>query len=288
VGNHLANWIGGYLFILIHLGCLGAIWTGVSWTSVWLCFGLYWLRVFALTAGYHRYFSHRSFKTSRWFQCVLAVIACSAVQKGPLWWAAKHRRHHRFSDQEEDVHSPVRHSLFWSHVGWILSGLHERTDYESVRDLARYPELHWLNRYHWAPALALAILCFAVDGMTGLVWGFCISTVLVYHVTFAINSLSHVIGRRRYQTTDDSRNNFVLAVLTMGEGWHNNHHHYQSSANQGFFWWEIDCSYYLIRLLGLVGLVWDIRTPPAKHRDMHLRREVNGAGALATAKMVEA
>jgi len=261
---------------------------GISWLLIGLCLGLYWLRVFALTAGFHRYFSHRSFKTSRVFQFILAWLGCSAAQKGPLWWAAKHRHHHRFSDTEEDVHSPVRRSFLYSHMGWIFTGKHEETETHLVHDLARYPELRWLNRHHWVPPLVLAVLCFLVAGLPGLVWGFCLSTVLVYHVTFAINSLSHVVGRRRYRTADESRNNFVLALLTMGEGWHNNHHHYQSSANQGFFWWEIDLSYYLIRLLGWLGIVWDIRTPPAKHRLAHWGYEEAGGCRTASPATAEA
>jgi stearoyl-CoA desaturase (delta-9 desaturase) len=184
------------------------------------------------------------------------------LQKGPLWWAAHHRHHHLYSDTGNDVHSPYVPSLWWSHLGWILSGEYDHTPWKAVRDWGRYPELRWLNCFHWAPGILLAVFCFLADGWAGLVWGFVVSTVLVYHATFTVNSLCHRFGRRRYATTDDSRNNALVAVLTLGEGWHNNHHHYQSSANQGFFWWEIDVSYYLIRLLGVAGLVWDVRTPP--------------------------
>jgi stearoyl-CoA desaturase (delta-9 desaturase) len=131
-----------------------------------------------------------------------------------------------------------------------------------MRDFAKFPELRWLNRNHWIPGIALAVLCFAIGGWSCLVVSFFISTVILYHCTFFINSLAHVFGKRRYQTTDDSRNSLLLALLTLGEGWHNNHHHYQSSANQGFFWWEIDISYYIIKGFEKVGLVWDVRKPP--------------------------
>jgi stearoyl-CoA desaturase (delta-9 desaturase) len=257
--------------MLMHLGCLGALFTGVDVTAVVLCAVLYLVRMFGITAGYHRYFSHHAYKTSRAFQFVLAWIGCSALQKGPLWWAAHHRHHHRHSDTQQDVHSPRTGTFWWSHVGWILSQDHEETNWPAVRDWSKYPELRWLNRNHWIPGLLLALLCFLIDGWTGVVWGFFISTVLLYHAVFAVNSLCHIFGRRRFATADESRNNFLVALLTLGEGWHNNHHHYQSSANQGFRWWEIDISYYCIRMLGWTGLVWGIRKPP--RAKMHGPRE---------------
>jgi stearoyl-CoA desaturase (delta-9 desaturase) len=193
---------------------------------------------------------------------VLAGLGCSAFQKGPLWWAALHRQHHRHADTLDDPHSPRARSWWWAHVGWVLAADYNETNWRAVRDWSRYPELRWLNRNYWVPPLALAALCLLIGGWSGLVWGFCISTVLSHHAVYAVNSLCHIVGRRRYATSDDSRNNLFVALITLGEGWHNNHHHYQSSANQGFFWWELDVSYYLIRLLGCVGLVWDIRKPP--------------------------
>jgi stearoyl-CoA desaturase (delta-9 desaturase) len=228
-----------------------------------LCGVLYFIRMFGITGGYHRYFAHRAYKTSRAFQFVLACLGCSALQKGPLWWAAHHRDHHRYSDTPDDPHSPHSNSLWWSHVGWILAPAYDDARLDTVHDLSRYPEIRWLDRNHWVPGIVLGILCFLIGGWSGLVVGFFISTVLLYHAVFAVNSLCHLFGNRRYATTDQSRNNWWVALLTLGEGWHNNHHHYQSSANQGFFWWEVDISYYILRLLGLVGLVWDIRTPPA-------------------------
>jgi stearoyl-CoA desaturase (Delta-9 desaturase) len=255
-------WLGTVAFLLMHVACLAVFLTGADRRDLALCAAGYLLQMVGITAGYHRYFAHRSYKTTRAFQFVLAWLGCSAAQKGPLWWAAQHRHHHRTSDTPEDRHSPVAHSLWQSHVGWVLSPDSDGTDGPAVRDLSRYPELRWLDRHHWLPPLLLAGLCAVVGGWGGLVWGFFVSSVLSHHATFLVNSACHLWGRRRYATADASRNNWFVALLTLGEGWHNNHHHYQSSANQGFRWWEIDVSYYLIRLLAGVRLVWDVRTPP--------------------------
>jgi stearoyl-CoA desaturase (Delta-9 desaturase) len=249
-------------FILIHLGCFAAIWTGVTWQALAICITLYWVRIFAIGAGYHRYFSHRAFSTSRAFQFVLAFMSQTTTQKSVIWWASKHRHHHLHSDTGNDVHSPRHHGFIYSHLGWIFSRKHDGPDLAKVSDLTRYPELMWLHRYEILPAVVLAGLCFLVAGWSGLVVGFLWSTVLVYHATFCINSLAHVSGSKRYVTGDDSRNNLLLAIITMGEGWHNNHHAYQSSVRQGFKWWEIDPTYYLLRALSWLGLVWDLKTPP--------------------------
>jgi len=250
-------------FILMHVVCFAVIFTGISLPAVLLCIGLYLVRMWGLTAGYHRYFSHRSYKTSRFFQFLLALLGATAAQKGPLWWAAHHRRHHKFTDQEGDVHSPRQNGFWWSHVGWVVSDMYDGTDWDAIKDFARYPELRWLNRWHLIPPTVLGALCFMVLGWQGLVVGFFASTVILYHGTFSINSLAHMWGSRRYKTGDDSRNNLWLALLTGGEGWHNNHHHYMASANQGFYWWEIDYSYYVLRVLSWLRVVWDLRRPPA-------------------------
>jgi stearoyl-CoA desaturase (Delta-9 desaturase) len=249
-------------FVLVHLACFGAIWTGVTWEAVGICVALYWLRIFAIGAGYHRYFSHRAYSTSRTFQFILAVLAQTTTQKSVLWWAAKHRHHHLFSDTEHDVHSPRHKGFFYSHVGWIFDRKHDETDLVKIDDFARYPELMWLHRYEQTPAIALAVATFLIAGWPGLVVGFFWSTVLVYHGTFCINSLAHVHGKKRYVTGDDSRNNWLLALFTMGEGWHNNHHAYQASARQGFRWWEIDPTYYILKALSWTGVVWDLKSPP--------------------------
>jgi len=255
-------WLRSLPFIGMHVACLGALWVGVSWSAIALCAALYVIRMFGITGGYHRYFSHRSYRTSRWFQFVLAWIGCSAVQKGPLWWAGHHRHHHKHSDEQPDLHSPVLRGFWWSHVGWFLSSRYDDTDLDAIKDFTKYPELRWLNHYHAVPGVVLAVACTAAMGWQGLVWGFFISTVLLYHGTFVINSLCHMIGTVRYETDDESRNSLWLALITLGEGWHNNHHHYQSSTRQGFFWWEIDVSYYILRVLSWIGLVWDLRSPP--------------------------
>jgi len=246
----------------LHLACLAVFLTGTTPVALVLCGACYLLRMLGITVGYHRYFSHRSFKTGRTFQFVLACLGCSAAQKGPLWWTAHHREHHRYSDTPDDPHSPRMRGWWWAHVGWVLAPDHNETNWREVPDWSRHAELRWLDRNHWVPPLMLAALCWLIGGWSGLVWGFCISTVLLYHAVFTVNSLCHIVGRRRYATSDDSRNNSFVALITLGEGWHNNHHHYQSSANQGFFWWEIDISYYVIQVLGCLGLVWDIRKPP--------------------------
>ena len=250
-------------FVLVHLVCIAAIWTGITWQAVAIGIALYWLRIFAIGAGYHRYFSHRAYATSRAAQFVLAALAQSTAQRSALWWAAKHRHHHLHSDTERDVHSPRHKGFLYSHVGWIFAARHDATDLVKIADFARYPELMWLHRYELVPATILAVLCFVAGGWPGLVVGFFWSTVVLYHATFCINSLAHVHGKKRYVTGDDSRNNWLLAIFTMGEGWHNNHHAYQSSVRQGFRWWEFDPTYYILKVLSWVGLVWDLKSPPA-------------------------
>lgn len=264
-------------FFLLHLAPLLILVCGVSWAAVVACIAAYAVRMFGITAGYHRYFSHRTFRTSRAFQFLLAFLGAAAAQKGPLWWAAHHRHHHRHSDTEADIHSPGLKGFWWAHVGWILSDEYDATPIDSVRDLARFPELRFLNRHHWVAPFVFASVMLGIgaalgrwapglhtDGLQMLVWGFFVSTVLLYHGTFAINSLTHVFGRRRYNTSDDSRNSLLLAIITLGEGWHNNHHHYPMSERQGFYWWEIDVSHYLLKALSWAGIVWDLRVPPAR------------------------
>lgn len=259
------GWVVSLPFYGVHVAAVaGVAILGFSWSGVALALALYYVRMFGVTGGYHRYFSHRTYRTSRPMQFFLAVLAQTSLQKGALWWAAHHRVHHKHSDTPKDPHSFRDYGLWYSHVGWILSRDTEETDYESISDIARYPELRWLNRYHVVPGVALAVGLWFVGSWHALVWGFFVSTTLLWHGTFTINSLSHWWGRRRYATTDDSKNNFVLAIVTMGEGWHNNHHFYPRSVRQGFYWWEIDITYYVLRALAAVGLVWDLHTPSAK------------------------
>ncbi|HVV49957.1 MAG TPA: acyl-CoA desaturase [Polyangia bacterium] len=253
-------------FAAVHLAAVvGVVLVGWSWRGVALAVGMYFARMVVVTAAYHRYFAHRAFKTSRWFQFLMAVAAQTSAQRGVLWWASQHRWHHKHSDQPLDIHSARRDGFWHAHVGWILRPAWNETDRSLISDLTKYPELRFLDRtvVSQLPTVALALACLLLGGAYGLVWGFLVSTVLLWHGSFSINSLAHLVGRRRYETTDDSRNSLALAILTTGEGWHNNHHHYQSSANQGFRWWEIDVTYYVLNLLALTGLVWDLRRPPA-------------------------
>jgi stearoyl-CoA desaturase (delta-9 desaturase) len=254
------------LFIAMHLSCLFVFVVPFSFKVLALAAFGYLLRMWAITAGYHRYFSHRSYKTSRAFQFVLAFLGTTAMQNGPIWWASWHRRHHRYSDTPLDAHSPRHGGFFHSHVGWFLDGTHDRPDLSNVKDLVRYPELRFFERHKWMPIVAYAVMCFAIGGASGLVWGFVVSTIAVLHVTALINSLAHVWGSRRFDTKDDSRNNALLAIFTLGEGWHNNHHEQMNVARQGIRWWEIDMTYYSLRLLSAIGVVRDIRKrkPAAK------------------------
>jgi stearoyl-CoA desaturase (delta-9 desaturase) len=255
----------------IHAATLLVFYVGAPLEAVLLCVGTYALRVFGITGGYHRYFAHKSFKTSRVFQFVLAWIACSATQKGPLWWAGTHRRHHRYADAPGDPHSP-REGFYYAHQGWVFDSRWEGTPVEAMREFTAYPELVWLNKYHWVPPLVLAVACYGIGGFAGLVWGFAVSTTLLWHATYSVNSIAHIFGRRRYETNDTSRNNWLIALLTFGEGWHNNHHYYMASVRQGFFWWEIDLTYYALRALAALGIVWDLRLPTAAVVDGGARR----------------
>jgi stearoyl-CoA desaturase (delta-9 desaturase) len=265
---------GSLPFLTMHAGVLLVFWAGLSWTAFWVAVAFYIVRMFGVTAGYHRYFSHLSFKTSRGFQFALGWLAASSGQMGPMWWSSHHRYHHLHSDTAEDIHSPIVRTIYWAHVGWILCKKYMATMSKLVRDHARYPELQWLDRWHFIPTLSGAFLMLGLGAAlktwapgleTGpfqmLVWGFFISTVALYHGTFTINSFAHITGNRRFDTKDSSRNSWILAIITLGEGWHNNHHRYPASERQGFFWWEIDVTHYGLVLLSWLGLVWDLRGP---------------------------
>lgn len=268
-------------FIGIHLACFGVFWVGISWFAALFALALYGIRMFAVTGFYHRYFSHKAFRTTRLFQFVLAVLGATAVQRGPLWWASHHRHHHVNSDALEDTHSPVQHGFLWSHFGWFLASKNFATHLDRVKEFSKYFELRWLDRFDAIVPLILAIAIymlgawletaypyFNTNGPQLLIWGFAISTVLLYHATFTVNSLAHIWGKRRYATKDHSRNNLWIAIVTLGEGWHNNHHHYPGSARQGFYWWEIDLTYYGLKVLAAMGLIWDLRTVPADIREL--------------------
>jgi stearoyl-CoA desaturase (delta-9 desaturase) len=270
------DWLRASPFVAMHLACLAVFWVGVSAVALWVALGLYAIRMFALTGFYHRYFSHRTFRTSRAVQFLFALIGASCVQRGPLWWAAHHRNHHRHADTARDPHSPSVHGFLWSHVGWFLTARGFRTDWSRIPDLARYPELRWLDRYDTVVPVLLGAALYALGallerfapqlGTSGgqmLVWGFFVSTVVLFHATVTINSLAHRFGRRRFQTADDSRNNAWLALITFGEGWHNNHHFFPGTVRQGFRWWEVDLTWYGLRLMALFGLVHGLKPIPA-------------------------
>lgn len=269
------DWLRVIPFLIMHLMCLTVIWVGWSPVAIAVAFLFYFTRMLAITGFYHRYFSHKSFKTSRIAQFVFALLGATAAQRGPLWWAAHHRHHHVHSDQEQDVHSPARHGFLWSHMGWFTASRNFSTNLVRVKDLAKYKELVWLDRFDSLVPLIFAVFIFGLgellnvldpslgtNGLQLLVWGFFISTVALYHATYTVNSLAHQFGKRRYRTKDDSRNSFLIALITCGEGWHNNHHHYPGSVRQGFYWWEVDFTFYFLKFLAWAGVIWDLKTVP--------------------------
>jgi stearoyl-CoA desaturase (delta-9 desaturase) len=271
------DWVRCIPFIILHAGCLGVIWVGISPVAVGAALAFYVLRMFAVTGIYHRYFSHKTYSTSRVGQFFLALWGGTTVQRGGLWWAYHHRHHHVHSDDPEDAHSPHVHGFLWSHIGWITSRRNFPTDYSKVKDLAKFPELVWLNRFDTVVPFLFAFATFGLgallervapglgtNGWQMLVWGFFISTTALFHGTSCINSMAHLMGKRRFKTTDDSRNSFILAVICLGEGWHNNHHRYQSSTRNGFYWWEFDPTYYGLKLLSWTGLIWGSSPCPAR------------------------
>ncbi len=273
---HRIDWVRVIPFIGLHVAALVGLWfVGFSWFAFWTALALYAVRMFAITGFYHRYFSHKTFKTSRPVQFLFALVGAASVQRGPLWWAAHHRNHHRHSDTELDVHSPVTKSFFVSHMGWFLTKAGFRTDRNVIKDLMQFPELRLLDRFDVFVPVALALALFLLGGWLEthrpdygtsaaqlLIWGFFVSTVVLFHATVTINSFAHRFGSRRYKTRDDSRNNWLLALITFGEGWHNNHHHFPGSARNGFFWWEYDLTFYLLKLMSWCRLVWDLKPVP--------------------------
>jgi stearoyl-CoA desaturase (delta-9 desaturase) len=260
------DWLSAIPFFGVHLAPVAAFFVTVTWQDWMLCAVLYVTRMFFITAGYHRYFSHRSYRMGRVTQFLMAFGGTTAVQKGPLWWAGHHRLHHRYTDLDDDVHSP-RDGFWWSHVGWILSTKYKATEPSTIKDFAAFPELRLLERFNWVGPWMLAIACFLIGSWGGLLIGFFLSTVLLWHGTFLVNSMAHLVGRRRYATPDTSRNSMVIALITGGEGWHNNHHYLPASVRQGFAWWEFDPTWYVLRALAAVRVVRDLKDPPARLLD---------------------
>ena len=273
------EWFRCLPFIVIHLLAVLAFFYPVTLYGIALALFSYSIRMFTITAFYHRYFSHRSFKTGRFMQFIGGFIACSAGQRGPLWWAAHHRRHHRHSDTDKDIHSPHTKGVFWSHTLWFMTDYAVPTLLKEIPDWVKFPELRFINRFDWIPVVMLGLGCYllgtvewfhTLTGLTGLttfIWGFLIPTVFLYHATFAVNSITHLFGKKRFDTGDESRNNAFIALITFGEGWHNNHHFFPGSARQGFFNGEFDITYYILKLLSLFGLVSDLRPVPAWVKD---------------------
>ncbi len=275
------NVVSSIPFALVHLAPLAIIWTGIAWRDVIVCAVLYQVRMFFITAGYHRYFAHHTYKMNRFWQFLMAFGGTTAVQKGPLWWASLHRDHHRYADTPDDIHSPLK-GFWWSHVGWILCDKYSATRLDRIDDFGRFRELRWLDKYNWVGPWMLGTATFLLFGVRGLVVGFFLSTVLLWHGTFLVNSVAHVFGRRRYVTHDSSRNSLLVALVTGGEGWHNNHHYVQSSTRQGFFWWEIDLTYYALVGLSWVRVVRDLRRPPKRLLHTNLVRDGFDVGMFET------
>ena len=279
VDGDTIDWFRVIPFILIHFGALAALWTDFEWYLVWVALILFVIRMFAITGFYHRYFAHKTFKTSRLMQFIFALVGSTAAQRGPIWWASHHRRHHLNSDRHNDHHSPHTHHFLWSHMGWFLAKKNFLTDRKVVRDLIKFKELVLIDRFDWVPPVLLLLSLFVIgeylsltSGISGLnmvIWGFCVSTILVYHCTFAVNSIAHLWGTQRYDTKEESKNNFFVALFTFGEGWHNNHHHFPGSIRQGFYWWEVDLTYYALRFLSFFGIVYNLRTVSKAIRQKH-------------------
>jgi stearoyl-CoA desaturase (delta-9 desaturase) len=241
-----------------------------SWAFVALWAVSHFLRAIGLTLAFHRYFAHRSFQMNRIARFIWTFIGTAAMQKGPLWWAGHHVNHHRYADRDGDPHSPMVSGVYYAHIGWFLNDAkHDRLEASNpvMRDFSKAPEIVWLNNQFWLPPLLLAVAMFLIGGMPWLIWGFCLPTMTLAHATFAINTINHMFGSRRFDTIDESRNNAVTAIFAAGEGWHNNHHRYQRSARNGFYWWEFDPTWYVIRLMQMVGLVWDVKTVPQRIYD---------------------
>ena len=294
------DWIRNLPYFFMHAACLGVLWVGFTWTAAAVALTLYVVRMFFITGFYHRYFCHRTYRVSRPMQAVMAVCGLTCVQRGPLWWAAHHRYHHAHADHEEDLHAPGFWGVLWSHMFWFTTADALPTRSRYVRDLEKFPELVWLDRHERVVYGTFAGACYGLGcllyalgwlpargyghaGLQILVWGFFVSTVLLYHGTYTINSLSHMFGSRRYATRDTSRNNWLLSIVTLGEGWHNNHHHYQASARQGFYWWEWDPTFYVLKAMAWVGLVENLRGVPEAVRNHPGRDETAGRAAAPQA-----
>lgn len=259
----------------MHFCIFFAFFVNFSYPLLFLCILSTYIRLFGITAGFHRYFSHKTFKTNRFFQFILGLLGTFSAQQGPLWWAAHHRHHHKYSDTPNDTHSPYPNGFFHAHLGWLFKAYNDPIKKEYVTDLLKYKELYLLDKYYYLIVIGYAVFIFylgyilniffpswGITGFSSLVWGFFISTILLYHITFSINSIMHLFGSRAFNTKDSSKNNFLLSIFTLGEAWHNNHHRYPTSQRQGFIWWQIDITHLILSCLKFLGLIWDVKSPP--------------------------
>jgi stearoyl-CoA desaturase (delta-9 desaturase) len=273
------------VFWTVQVSALLVFFVPFAWPLVALWAASHFLRAVGLTLCYHRYFAHRAFQMGRGPRLVWAWIAASAMQKGPLWWAGHHVNHHRFADRDGDPHSPAVSGFYYAHIGWFLNDAkHDRLEATNpvVRDFSKFPEITFLERNFFLPPLLLALAMYAIGGMQWLIWGFCLPTMTLAHATFAINTVNHLVGSRRFDTIDESRNNVVTAFFAAGEGWHNNHHRYQRAARNGFYWWEFDLTWYVIRLMAAVGLAWDVQEVPERiYEEARVLRTRRSTGSIS-------
>ena len=250
--NERLNWTTTLVMAIFHVGAFAALFF-FTWTALLTAVVLYWITIgLGISMGYHRLHTHRSYKVPRWLEYFFAICGTLSMEGGPIFWVATHRIHHQKSDQDGDPHSP-RDGAWWAHVGWILFGetKHANTRLMSkyAPDLAKDPFYVWLNNYHWVPILILSAVLFAIGGWSMFLWGTCMRVFFGLHATWLVNSATHMWGKRRFTTRDDSRNNWWVALLTFGEGWHNNHHAHPTSARHGLTWYEIDFSWLQIKVL---------------------------------------
>ncbi|MBZ5674968.1 MAG: fatty acid desaturase [Acidobacteriia bacterium] len=256
------NWISLAVFSIFHLGAVAALFY-FSWPAVFAAVGLYWISLsLGIGAGYHRLLTHRSFHTPRWIEYILAVCGTLALEGGPIAWVATHRIHHQFSDKPGDPHTP-RDGKWWAHIIWTLVG---NSTHNKTAQFARYaPDLSkdrflvWLSTYNYVPLLVLSALLLSFGGLPFLLWGVFFRVTMGLHVTWMVNSVTHIWGRRRFPTRDDSKNNWYVALLSFGEGWHNNHHAHPTSARHGLAWYELDMSWLAIRVLKMLGLATSVQ-----------------------------
>jgi stearoyl-CoA desaturase (Delta-9 desaturase) len=246
-----------------------------TWSLLGVWAASHFLRAIGLTLAFHRYFAHRAFELSRAARFFWAFVGTAAMQKGPIWWAGHHISHHKYADREGDPHSPAVSGFYYAHVGWFLHDARNAALPETnpvVRDFGSAPEIAWLERYYIVPPLLLAAGLYAAGGWAWLVYGFGLATTTLAHATFAINTVNHLWGSRRFETPDDSRNNALTAFFAVGEGWHNNHHRYQRAARNGFYWWEFDPTYYVVAVMAWLGLAWNLQPVPERIYEEARRR----------------